>query len=282
MSENVRCAPLSFEQYKAPVTLSRFEPRFTTTHPDLTQMVKSGCIGMRRDGKKKKFQHQYDVSRCSYGVSTIRLRTHYDSWRQHQGGATNAHDASTIRYGASTIQAGSATVASRPATNLHDLVVVMRQSQGGGEYSHFLFIRRLGPSIYRSPPPQKKKKKKKKEFQEPPKILENFSKSPKYHPFCTFTLKKTQKCIEVTPKYSLVLWWPPQNTHKIFIPQKMFIFLKTRKKLNVITLNPKNYPRLRMYENIKVPPHPPPDDSLQKYDTKYYYLFNLWRSQSCH
>ena len=41
---------------------------------------------------------------------------------------TNAHDVSTIRYGASTIQAGSATVASRPPTNVHDLVVVMRQS----------------------------------------------------------------------------------------------------------------------------------------------------------
>ena len=39
---------------------------------------------------------------------------------------TNAHDASTID-GFSTIQAGSATVASRPPTNVHDLVVVMRQ-----------------------------------------------------------------------------------------------------------------------------------------------------------
>ena len=66
---------------KAPVTLSRFKPRFTTTHPDLRQMVKSGCIWMRRDGKKK-FQHQYDVSRCSYGVCTIHLRIHYDSRRQ--------------------------------------------------------------------------------------------------------------------------------------------------------------------------------------------------------
>ena len=37
----------------------------------------------------------------------------------------NAYDTSTIRYGASTIQAGSATVASRPPTNVHDLVVVM-------------------------------------------------------------------------------------------------------------------------------------------------------------
>ena len=38
----------------------------------------------------------------------------------HRGGATNAHDASTIRVGASMIQAGSARVASRPPTNVYD------------------------------------------------------------------------------------------------------------------------------------------------------------------
>ena len=54
--------------------------------------------------------------------------THGGSATIHHGGATNAHDASIIRYGASTIQAGSATVASRPPTNVHDLVVGMRQS----------------------------------------------------------------------------------------------------------------------------------------------------------
>ena len=31
---------------KAPVTLSRFQQRITTIHPDLSKMVKSGCIGM--------------------------------------------------------------------------------------------------------------------------------------------------------------------------------------------------------------------------------------------
>ena len=86
--------------------------------------------------EQKKFQHQYDVSRCSYGVRARFIygptTTHDGSATIHHGGATNAHDASTIRYGASTIQAGSATVASRPPTNLHDLVVVMRQYQGGG------------------------------------------------------------------------------------------------------------------------------------------------------
>ena len=38
---------------KSQVTQSRFRPRFTTIRPDLSQMVKSGCIGMRRDGKKE-------------------------------------------------------------------------------------------------------------------------------------------------------------------------------------------------------------------------------------
>ena len=63
-------------------------------------------------------------ARFIYGSTT----TNDSSARIHHGGATNAHDASTIRYGASMIQARSATVASRPPTNVHDLVVVMRQS----------------------------------------------------------------------------------------------------------------------------------------------------------
>ena len=67
-------------------------------------------------------------ARFIYGPTT----THDGSATIHHGGATNAHDASTIRNGASTIQAGSATVAPRPPTNLHDSVVVMRQSQRGG------------------------------------------------------------------------------------------------------------------------------------------------------
>ena len=68
---------------------------------------------------------------------------------------TNAQDASTIRYGASTIQAGSATVASRPPTNLHDLVVVI--GQGGGVLSFFSSYVGSGPaSTVHTPPPKKK------------------------------------------------------------------------------------------------------------------------------
>ena len=144
-------------------------------------------------------------ARLVYGPTT----SHDGSATIHHGGATNAHDASTIRYGASTIQAGSATVASRPTTILHDLVVVMRQSWGGGRYSHFFFIRRLGPSIYRSPPlpPTKRKTKqtKKQEYQEPQKIFEILA-TPKNTPILYLNIKKkSQKCIEMTSKYSLIL-----------------------------------------------------------------------------
>ena len=142
-------------------------------------MVKSGCIGMRRDGKKEipvSIRSLTMLLRCLHDSSTdpIRLKTaalRFTTVELRM--LTNAHDASTIRYGASTIQAGSATVASRPPTNLHDLVVVMRQGAGGVGYSHFFFIRRLGPSIYRSPPPPKKKKnnKKNRNFKNPQKYL---------------------------------------------------------------------------------------------------------------
>ena len=95
-------------------------------------MVKSGCIGMRRDEKKKR---NSSINTMSHDAPTVSARfihgsttTHDGSATIHHGGATNAHDAFTIRYGATTIQAGSATVAPRPPTNVNDLVVVMQQS----------------------------------------------------------------------------------------------------------------------------------------------------------
>ena len=75
-------------------------------------------------------------ARLIYGSST----SNDGSATIHHGGATKAQDASTIRYGASKIQAGSARVASRPPMNMHDLVIVMRQSWGGGGYSHHSLI----------------------------------------------------------------------------------------------------------------------------------------------
>ena len=60
-------------------------------------------------------------ARFVYGPTT----THAGSATIHSDGATNAHDAVTIRYGASMVQAGSATTASRSPTNVHDLAVFM-------------------------------------------------------------------------------------------------------------------------------------------------------------
>ena len=70
----------------------------------------------------------HDASSVSARFIYESTTTHDGNATIHHGGATNAHDASMIRYGASTIQAGNATVASRPPMNVHDLVVVMRQS----------------------------------------------------------------------------------------------------------------------------------------------------------
>ena len=79
----------------------------------------------------------------------------------------NAQDASRIRYGASTIQAGSARVASRPPISVHDLVIVMRQSWGGGGYSHTLIF----SSYVGSGPATTVHQKKYQEFQAPKKKL---------------------------------------------------------------------------------------------------------------
>ena len=120
---------------------------------------------MRRDGKKE--------IPASIGCLTMLLRCLHDSSMDplrldgsatiHHGGATNAHDASTIRYGASTIQAISATVASRPPTNVHDLVVGMWQL---AKLCHqiSLFLRPLTKPVM----PKRKTSAKSKESPDPP------------------------------------------------------------------------------------------------------------------
>ena len=145
------------------------------THPDLRQMVKSGCIGMRRDGKKEilaSIRCLTMLLRCLHDSSTDPLRLMTAALRfttVELRMLTNAHDASTIRYGASTIQAGSATVASRPPANLHDLVVVTRQSQGvGGTLISSSYVGSGPASTVHPPTPQTPPPKKKYEFQDPP------------------------------------------------------------------------------------------------------------------
>ena len=157
-------------------------PSYTVTiqapiHHDSSRFETDGKIGVHRDASGWKKRNS-SINTMSHYTPTVSARFIYGSTATHDGratihhgGATNAHDASTIRYGASMIKAGSATVASRPPTNVHDLVVVMRVLGGRG-YSHFFSMRRLGPSTYRSPPPPPPKKKYiyiYHEFQAPPK-----------------------------------------------------------------------------------------------------------------
>ena len=110
--------------------------------------------------------------------------------------------------------------------------------QGRG-YSPLLLVRR--PSIYCLP-----------------KTIRNINHSQKkstkiLFPFCTLTLRKTIKCIEMTPKNNPVLRWPPINVHKLIIPQKLFIYLKKTKILKFKILNVQ-----KAYVYMKMPEYPTP------------------------
>ena len=121
------------------------------------------------------------------------------------------------------------------------------RSQGG--YSIFFRIRRLGPSIYRSP------QKILGISSIPQKIFEILA-TPKLSQFCTLTLKKTINCIEMTRKLAQFCDDPKKISTKSSYPQKLFIFLKTPKNIEIQIFEPKkkNGPSLRMCENIRVPP----------------------------
>ena len=61
------------------------------------------------------------------------------------------------------------------------------------------------------------------------------------------------------PFFGLTFWcfvMTPKDIHKIFIPQKIFIFLKTLKGIEIQNFEPQNGASPRMNENIIVPPPP--------------------------
>ena len=61
------------------------------------------------------------------------------------------------------------------------------------------------------------------------------------------------------PFLGLTFWYfvmTPKDIHKIFIPQKIFIFLKTLKGIEIQNFEPQNGASLRMNKNIIVPPPP--------------------------
>ena len=229
---------------------------------------------MRRDGKKNP---------ASIRCLTMLLRCQHDSSTDPLRLMTAALRFTTVELRMLTMPPRFDTVlvrfkpvASRPPTNLLDLVVVLRQSQGGGgEYSHFFFIRRLGAQHLPFTPLQKKqqqekttkkKTKKKAGISRTPKIIWNFS-NPQNTPILYLDLKIDPKCIEMTPKYSLILWWPPKNIHKIYIPKK-YPFVWTSK-----FWTPKKI--TRMFVNIIVPPPPPPPPPPRRQFTKIWHQISL-------
>ena len=61
------------------------------------------------------------------------------------------------------------------------------------------------------------------------------------------------------PFLGLTFWcfvMTPKDIHKIFIPQKLYIFLKTLKGTEIQNFEPQNGASPRMNENIIVPPPP--------------------------
>ena len=72
------------------------------------------------------------------------------------------------------------------------------------------------------------------------------------------------------PFLGLTFWYfvmTPKDLHKIFIPQKNFIFLKTLKGIEIQNFEPQNGASLRMNENIIVPPPPPPSTLSSQIET---------------
>ena len=59
----------------------------------------------------------------------------------------------------------------------------------------------------------------------------------------------------MTSNYSPILWWPQKNIHKIFIPKKIFIFLKTQKNIEIQNFEPKKLDRA--YICMKISEYPP-------------------------
>ena len=57
------------------------------------------------------------------------------------------------------------------------------------------------------------------------------------------------------PQTSPILWWPPQNILKIFIPQTIFIFLKTQTNIEIQNFEPQKI--AWAYVCVKISEYPP-------------------------
>ena len=97
---------------------------------------------------------------------------------------------------------------------------------GGGGGSHIFVVRRFGPSIYHSPP------KNIRNFKHPKKYLKILAIQKIITHSVPWPKEETLKCIEMTPKYRPILWWPPKISTKSSYPQKYSFFSKPQKYWN--------------------------------------------------
>ena len=122
----------------------------------------------------------------------------------------------------------------------------------GGGYSNFFRIRRLGPSIYRSP------QKNIRNFKHPKKIFEILA-TPKNIPILYLGLeKKTLNCIEMTLKQAQFCDDPKKISAKSSYPQNIFIFLKPKKIFKFQNFEPQKMGRA--YVCVKISEYHPPWD----------------------
>ena len=124
----------------------------------------------------------------------------------------------------------------------------VRGAQGG--YSNFFRIRRLGPSIYRSPP-------KISGISNTPKNIWNFSNPKKYPNSVPWPWKKTLNCIEMTLKLAQFCDDPKKISTKSWYPKKIFIFLKTQKNIEIQNFEPKKWTEPTYVWKYQSTPPPP-------------------------
>ena len=129
---------------------------------------------------------------------------------------------------------------------------------GGGGYSIFFRIRRLGPSIYRSPQKNIRNSK------HPKKIFEILA-TQKNIPILYLDLKKDPKMHRNDPQTSPILWWPKKYPQNLHTPKNIHISENPKEYWNSEFWTQKNGPSLRMWENIRVPPLGAMYQTLAKY-----------------
>ena len=85
-----------------------------------------------------------------------------------------------------------------------------------------------------------------------PKHIINLSNPQKYPYSVPWPYEKTPKCIEMTPKYSPILWWPQKLSTKSPYPKNIY-FSENPKNIEIQNFEPKKWPEPTYVWNIRVP-----------------------------